>query len=372
MGDTINILDVELLTHCAQNFNDLNHVLIRDDKILNNNDYKRWDESYLVSYFDKRYIKRLARFSQLAIVVSERLLRNNKIKLSLTDEVLQKTGICLGNNFAGWDYVESQMADLYTIGMSSINPYVATAWFPAAAQGEISIRSKLYGHSKTFSCDALSSILAIEYGCDILKNQKLDFILAGGAESLISPIVASALDAMGLTNPNYRASEAACMFLLSNSTEFKSYASAQIIKITRSHCLENAIEKLFVDFPSTKIDYCILPPCDITDENQRMYLRDELEKLKEYLGDAYIGIPTTIFEETGGCTTALQLAVAVWSLKNQAIPAYNSDLLEGLLINNTLRINRKNTNENLNNVLIFSRDYSKSQFVFTLISKIIH
>src|SRR5262249_32217061 len=88
--------------------------------------------------FDKRWARRLDRFSQLAVYAAEQCLAgcsgcSHKVQ---TDPF--RIGLCIGNNYGGWSYVEPMMKPLYETGMKAINPYVATAWFPAAAQGEIS------------------------------------------------------------------------------------------------------------------------------------------------------------------------------------------------------------------------------------------
>lgn len=138
-----------------------------------------------------RQTKKLDRFTILSIYATRAALRDGKY--NLTDGNNDRLGLLMGNAFGGWSYVEEQMYSLCQNHYDAINSYVATAWFPAAPQGEISILDKIAGASKTFSAGGLSSAYAIEYGVDLIKSGKLDAAVAGGTESPTNPIVNNAM-----------------------------------------------------------------------------------------------------------------------------------------------------------------------------------
>ena len=64
---------------------------------------------------------------------------------------------------------------------------MASAWFPAAPQGQISIHYGIKGFSKTVVADRASSLMAIGYAARTLVAGKADFILAGGMEAPVTP-----------------------------------------------------------------------------------------------------------------------------------------------------------------------------------------
>jgi 3-oxoacyl-[acyl-carrier-protein] synthase II len=64
---------------------------------------------------------------------------------------------------------------------------MASAWFPAAPQGQISIHYGIKGYSKTFVSDRASSLMAIGYAARTINRDKCDFILAGGMEAPVTP-----------------------------------------------------------------------------------------------------------------------------------------------------------------------------------------
>jgi len=64
---------------------------------------------------------------------------------------------------------------------------MASAWFPAAPQGQVSIYYGIKGFSKTVVADRASSLMAIGYARKVLTKNKLEVILAGGMEAPVTP-----------------------------------------------------------------------------------------------------------------------------------------------------------------------------------------
>ena len=91
----------------------------------------------------KRFVKKRDKSTNSVIVAAGEIISK------FEDIDLKNMGIILGNTLGGWSYVEEQLATLYLKkDMTVINPYVATAWFPTASQGELSIFLTL---KRTFS-----------------------------------------------------------------------------------------------------------------------------------------------------------------------------------------------------------------------------
>jgi hypothetical protein len=62
------------------------------------------------------------------------------------------TPIVVNNRFAGWDFVARTMAADVQTSLDNMNSYVATAWFPAATQGELTILHDNVGEAITIAC----------------------------------------------------------------------------------------------------------------------------------------------------------------------------------------------------------------------------
>jgi len=137
------------------------------------------------SNVSSRLLKKIDLFAHMGLVAAEMALLDAGI--TIENENLKRIGIFTGNAIGGWLYAETELRDLYIEGREGVSPFMASAWFPAAPQGQISIRYGIKGYSKTVVSDRASSLMAIAYGARNLIHSKNDFILAGGTEAPVSP-----------------------------------------------------------------------------------------------------------------------------------------------------------------------------------------
>lgn len=137
------------------------------------------------SNVSSRLLKKIDVFSHMALVASEMAIED--AKLDLSKENLKRAGIFMGNAIGGWLYGETELRDLYMEGREGVSPFMASAWFPAAPQGQISIQYQIKGYSKTVVADRASSLMAIAYGAKTILRGKDDFIFAGGMEAPVTP-----------------------------------------------------------------------------------------------------------------------------------------------------------------------------------------
>ncbi len=143
------------------------------------------DDLEKYSHVSERLLKKIDAFSHMALIASEMALQDAGIDIKKEDPNL--VGIFLGNAIGGWLYAETELRDLYIEGREGVSPYMASAWFPAAPQGQVSIYYGIKGFSKTVVADRASSIEAIGYARKTLNKGKLNMILAGGMEAPVTP-----------------------------------------------------------------------------------------------------------------------------------------------------------------------------------------
>lgn len=143
------------------------------------------DDLEKYSHVSERLLKKIDAFSHMALIAAELSLRDAGIDIKNEDPNL--VGIFLGNAIGGWLYAETELRDLYLEGRQGVSPYMASAWFPAAPQGQVSIYYGIKGFSKTIVADRASSLMAIGYARKTLSKGKLNMILAGGMEAPVTP-----------------------------------------------------------------------------------------------------------------------------------------------------------------------------------------
>jgi hypothetical protein len=137
-----------------------------------------------------REARKLDRFSLLALAAAKAAIRES----NLTADTLSTCGVFSGNMMGGWTFTEPQVRTLHRDGLDCVSPYLATAWFPGAPQGQISIHLGLNGFAKTIATDRCSGSQAVGMAYQRIRaGLEPALFLAGGAEAPLTPFVAASL-----------------------------------------------------------------------------------------------------------------------------------------------------------------------------------
>lgn len=158
------------------------------------------DDLDAYTHVSERLLKKIDAFSHMTLIASEMALQDAGIDIQKEDPNL--VGIFLGNALGGWLYAETELRDLYREGREGVSPYMASAWFPAAPQGQVSIYYGIKGFSKTIVSDRASSLMAIGYARKTLSKDKLNLILAGGMEAPVTPYALLCCNTYGCLSKN--------------------------------------------------------------------------------------------------------------------------------------------------------------------------
>lgn len=137
-----------------------------------------------------REVRKLDRFSLLAVAAARRALHD----AGLEPDRWRACGILTGNVMAGWTFTEPQLRALHADGPHAVSPYLATAWFPAAPQGQISIHLGLTGFAKTITTDRCAGAHAIGLAFERVLHGRDRLLLAGGVEAPQTPLVEIGVD----------------------------------------------------------------------------------------------------------------------------------------------------------------------------------
>lgn len=142
--------------------------------------------SFVASDFvPKRMINKTDLFTHYALGATEMALQDADIRLEDV-ESLYRVGVFFGNNAGGWDICERGFYEMYKDGPTLVNPWQATAWFPTAPQGYITIRYGIKGTSKSFVADRASGASALYFGVRSILTGQNELIISGGTEAPIT------------------------------------------------------------------------------------------------------------------------------------------------------------------------------------------
>ena len=153
----------------------------------------RLNEADIAGELPGRLAKKLDVFTRFAMVATKRALADAQLDLNDTDK--ERTGVFVGNGFGGWQFTETELRNLHCDSPRAVSPFQATAWFPAAPQGQISIYYGIKGFSKTYMADRISSLLSISSAAQQIEQNKLDVAIAGGCEATACDFVTTVLEA---------------------------------------------------------------------------------------------------------------------------------------------------------------------------------
>jgi 3-oxoacyl-[acyl-carrier-protein] synthase II len=139
--------------------------------------------------------RRVPRMIPLALAASREAMSNAKLSLDPSDIKSQrKIGVALGTGGGGLAFVEEQYRHYFTGGSPSL--FSITAGTHGNLSSELSIALRLRGPSHVLSTGCTSSTDAIGYATMLIRSGVTPMMLAGGADSPISPGILHAFEKM--------------------------------------------------------------------------------------------------------------------------------------------------------------------------------
>lgn len=145
-------------------------------------------------FFEKKRLREVARFIQLAVGASEEALRRSGYEP--TDEQKERTGTFIGVGFCGLELMEGNHKVLLEKGPRRVSPYFIPATISNLAPGHVSMRWGLKGPSFTTTSACSSGAHAIGEAAAWIARGGIDAALAGGAEASVTPLGVSGFASM--------------------------------------------------------------------------------------------------------------------------------------------------------------------------------
>ena len=145
------------------------------------------------------------RCSQMALVAVLDALQDARLPIDFRSEgspvAPERVSLTVATIAAGWTYVEREMRNLWTKGVSAMDRYALTAGFPAGPQGHISILFGIEGRTRTFVSERASGAHALIEGAKAIQRGDAEIVIAGGTEAPLTPLVWAAYHASNMLQP---------------------------------------------------------------------------------------------------------------------------------------------------------------------------
>ena len=132
---------------------------------------------------DSKTIRRSARFTQLALVAALEAFERSGIPREARDEV----AVVVGSGIGGFDMLEREHEVFLTRGPGRFAPLTVPMIIPNMAAGMIAIETGARGVNLCISTACASGAHSIGTALDLIRSGRSEVVLAGGAESTVSP-----------------------------------------------------------------------------------------------------------------------------------------------------------------------------------------
>ena len=175
---------------------------------------RRVDDFDATAWMPPSSARRLDRFTQLAVVAGQ-LAMDDRGDVPVADPA--RAGVQLGTGMGGVSTLEVQVGVLAERGPGRVSPFTIPMVMPNAGAAALSLRFGLQGPCETITTACAAGTHSIGAGARLIADGRCDLVLAGGAESLMTPTstaafaVMRALSPSGLSRPFDTARDGFCL-----------------------------------------------------------------------------------------------------------------------------------------------------------------
>ncbi len=143
---------------------------------------------------EKKELKKIARFIQLALAATDFAMRMSELKIS--PDIAEVTGVYVASGIGGFDVIEREHSKLLQGGPGRISPFFIPAAIINLASGHISIRYGAKGPNSATATACSASAHAVGDSFRLIQHGDAEIMICGGAEAAITPMGVGGFAAM--------------------------------------------------------------------------------------------------------------------------------------------------------------------------------
>ena len=138
----------------------------------------------------------LDRYIQFAIKASHEAITDSGINLDSQDP--NRTGVVVSSSKGGIETFEKTFRNFRRDGFKAISPYFIENLIPSGASSHIARRFKIKGGITNIVSACATGSYSIIYGYNLIKDGRLDIVLAGSSDASVTPLILCGYDSMGV------------------------------------------------------------------------------------------------------------------------------------------------------------------------------
>jgi 3-oxoacyl-[acyl-carrier-protein] synthase II len=212
-------------------------------------------------YMDRKDARRIGRFTQFSIAASRMAVQDAALDLSRED--LTRVGLEIATALGGVDLIESQSRVLQQEGSRRLNPTLAPSVLINTAACQVAVMLGTKGPTNSPAAACASGIYALGYAFRHLQRGDAEVMLAGGAESAMTPIVVASFGRLGaLSKRNDEPTRACRPFDADRDGTVIAEGAAVVVMETLDHALQRGARILaeVVGFGLSEDAYHLVAP----------------------------------------------------------------------------------------------------------------
>ncbi len=137
-------------------------------------------------YFNSKDARKLARFTQFAVVASREAITHSKIDLTKVDK--KRFGILIGSGIGSMNTIETEHTKLIERGPSRVSPLLIPRIIINEAAGQVAIETGARNCALCVVTACATGTNAIGEALRMIQYGDADILLAGGTESATTPL----------------------------------------------------------------------------------------------------------------------------------------------------------------------------------------
>lgn len=179
-------------------------------------------------YIDKRELRRLDRFAQLALIAGHLALQDSGLEVEKEDRT--RIGTLIGTGIGGMDTFVDQTKVLLERGPSRVSPFFIPMMIANMASGQLAMKYGFMGPSSTVVTACSTGSDSIGSAMRTIQLDEADIMLAGGTEAVVHPLAMGSFSVMrALSTRNDEPTRASRPFTLSRDGFVLSEGAAVLI-----------------------------------------------------------------------------------------------------------------------------------------------
>jgi beta-ketoacyl-acyl-carrier-protein synthase II len=152
------------------------------------------------NYMSAKEARRIARATQFSLATAVETMADAGLERfpepGARNGLAQRSGALIGTSYGGFAAAEDAIRDYDKRGLSRVNPFALASSLPNMITSHVCQRYNMQGYTSTITTACAAGTQALGEAAEVIRRGKIDLMLAGGLEAVVTEIVLAGFSAM--------------------------------------------------------------------------------------------------------------------------------------------------------------------------------